>query len=90
MLDETRKHYFRIANTTIFNTQFEDIFIEIFNKNIKVTKTRQYNISKRNIIVRLICESTIKIILKKTHTRRLDTIRARRALYNREKTRNIN
>ena len=90
MLDETRKHYFRIANTTIFNTQFEDIFIEIFNKNIEITKTRQYNILERNKIVRLTCESIIKIISKKTYTRKFDTIRARRALYNREKTRNIN
>ena len=87
LLEKARKRYFRNANTNILEAQFADSCMSASDEDIKPPTPRQYDIAKRGEIIRLTCEPILQATDHGKHAQRLETIRARVALCNRQESR---
>ena len=80
MIDKVRKQHFRNVDTDTLEAQFADIAISASVKDIELTRSLKYNISKWDVVIRLICESVINLTDHKKHVRSIKIIKVRAAL----------
>lgn len=87
MLKKARKRHFRNADTSILEAQFTDPSITASDKDIKTPAPLEYHISERDDIVRLTCQLIANMTNHGKHAQRLETLRARVALCDRQESR---
>ncbi len=80
MIDKARKRHFRNVDTDTLEAQFADIAISASVKDVELTRSLKYNISKRDVVIRLICESVIDLTDREKHVRSIEIIKVRAAL----------
>jgi len=86
MVDKVRKRHFRNVDTDTLEAQFADIAISASVKDVELTRSLKYNISKRDVVIRLICESVIDLTDRKKHVRSIEVIKVRAALCRRQES----
>ena len=86
MLEKARKRHFRTADTSILEAQFAEPSIVVSPKDVKPPALIQYDIPERANLVRLTCEPVVHLSDLAKHTHRLETLRTRVALCNRQES----
>lgn len=87
MLEKARKRHFRNADTSILEAQFANSSTTTSDEDVKPPVPLQYDISERDHIVRLTCKPVTNLTDHEKHTWRLEVIRARVALCDRQESR---
>ncbi len=80
MIDKARKRHFRNADTDTLEAQFTDTAISASANDVELLKPLNYNISERDVVIRLTCEPVINLTDREKHVRRIEAIKARAAL----------
>jgi len=80
MVDKARKRHFRNVDTDTLEAQFADTAISASAKDVELTRSLKYNIPKRDVVIRLICEPVTDLTDREKHVRSIEAIKARAAL----------
>ncbi len=86
MIDKVRKQHYRNVDTDTLEAQFADIAISTSVKDVELTRSLKYNISKQDVVIWLICESVIDLTNRKKHVRSIEIIKVRAALCRRQES----
>ncbi|KAK3170218.1 hypothetical protein OEA41_009604 [Lepraria neglecta] len=87
LLEKARKRHFRKADTSILEAQFAGSSFTAYEEDVKPPAPLQYDIPERGDIVRLSCEPIVNLTDHRKHAQRLDTLRARVKLCDRQESR---
>jgi len=86
MIDKARKRHFKNIDTDTLEAQFADIAISASVKDVELTRSFKYNISKQDVVIRLICEPVIDLTDREKHVRSIEIIKVRAALCRRQES----